>query len=70
MPPGQATITLPPAKAGAGPVLWLAQSRFGQPGIVAGDIGTAPAAMGIAENSSVTLDPGEHRSAVFAHSKR
>jgi uncharacterized protein YecT (DUF1311 family) len=58
LPPGQATITLPPAKAGAGPVLWLAQSRFGQPGIVAGDIGTAPAAMGIAENSSVTLDPG------------
>jgi uncharacterized protein len=58
LPPGQATITLPPAQAGAGPVLWLAQSRFGQPGIVAGDIGTAPVAMGVAENSSVTLAYG------------
>jgi uncharacterized protein len=55
LPPGQGAITLPPGKADAGPVLWLAQSRFGQPGIVAGDIGTASAAMGVAENSSVTL---------------
>ncbi|MBV8652776.1 MAG: DUF1311 domain-containing protein, partial [Alphaproteobacteria bacterium] len=37
LPPGDTTIVPPPATSGSGPVLWLARSRFGQPGLVAGD---------------------------------
>jgi hypothetical protein len=53
LPPGEAAIA-PPSDDAGGPVLWLARSRFGQPGIVAGDIG-APAGMGIAANAAVAV---------------
>ena len=58
LPPGAAAVALPPARPGAGPVLWLARSRFGQPGIVAGDIGAAATSMGVDDNSSVALGAG------------
>ena len=54
LPPGPSAIALAP-KPGRGPQLWQAQSRFGQPGIVVGDIADAAGSMGVAENSNVAL---------------
>jgi len=58
LPPGQSRVALA-AKPGAGPRLFLAQSRFGQPGIVLGEPGTANASMGVAANSTVAVGRGD-----------
>jgi hypothetical protein len=54
LPPGEAVIA-PASDNAAGPVLWLARSRFGQPGLVVGDIGGGLTGMGIAANAGVTV---------------
>jgi hypothetical protein len=54
LPPGEALIAPAPETA-RGPLLWVAQSRFGQPGIVLGETVAAPATMGVAANAGVAV---------------